>query len=60
MIIEAQRVIPVQEQVITHCNKLKLKKKKKAKGKTNTTKDLSSPLEMLFNKANYISYRIPV
>lgn len=61
MIVEARRVIPAQEQVIIHCNKLKnSKKKKKAKRKTNTTQDPSNPLEMLFNKANSISYRISV
>lgn len=59
MIVEALRVISAQEQAIIHCNKLKFEKKK-AKRKTNTTEDPANPLEMLFNKANSISYRISV
>lgn len=43
MIIEAQRVIPVQEQVITHCNKLKLKKKKKQREKQTQPKTSQVP-----------------
>lgn len=58
MIVEARRVISAQEQAIIHCNKLKFKKKKQRK--TNTTEDPANPLEMLFNKANSISYRISV
>lgn len=59
MIVEARRVISVQEQAIIHCNQLK-PTKKKAKRKTNTTEDPANPLEMLFNKANSISDRISV
>lgn len=35
MIVEAQRVIPTQQQVTTHHNKLKLKKKREGKSKHN-------------------------
>lgn len=45
MIVEAERAISAQKQVITHCNKLKTKKKKcvvgakKTKGHSNPSRN---------------------
>lgn len=59
MIVEAQRAISAQKQVIIHCNKLKTKKKSVWWG-LRKPKTTQIPQEMLFNKANSIFHRIPI
>lgn len=59
MIVEAQRAISAQKQVIIHCNKLKTKRKSVWWG-LRKPKTTQIPQDKLFNKANSIFLRIPI